>query len=219
MYPIRDFTASGSWTTSIPATRAVPDVGWRRPQRIRTVVVFPEPLGPRIPKISPDRISKETSSTAVIFANRRTMEWTSTTGSGPPGSVLGKDSGIGRQSGFEAAVLGVEGHLDAEHDVGALLFRQRRARRELGARRDLDHAPRVLPAVAEHGDQDGVPDMDPHDPWRRDVDADPEFPRVAQRQDGHGGADDFPLLHVLEEDHALDGRREHQLARLAPRRH
>src|SRR6185436_5091467 len=151
MYPMRDFTASGSRTTSIPATRAVPEVGARRPQRIRMVVVLPEPFGPRIPKISPERISKETSSTAVILPNRRVTEWTSTTGSGG-----GEDVGIGGQSGLQATFGSVQRDLHAEDDVGALLFGERRAGRELGARRDLDHAAREGLPVAEHGDLDFV---------------------------------------------------------------
>src|SRR2546425_7530197 len=116
MYPIRDFTASGSFTTSTPATRADPEVGSKSPQRIRMVVVFPEPLGPRMPKISPGKISKETSSTATIRPKRRVIERTSTTGARtkvpPPGSAAGKDSGIGRQPGLQESVLGIERHLD-----------------------------------------------------------------------------------------------------------
>src|SRR5215468_2027874 len=111
---MRDFTASGSWTTSIPATEAVPEVGLRSPQRIRMVVVLPEPFGPRIPKISPCRMSKETSSTAVILPKRRVTASTRTTGSG-----AGEDAGIGGKAGLEPALRGVERHLDSEHDVGA----------------------------------------------------------------------------------------------------
>src|SRR5882762_8791224 len=136
MYPIRDFTASGSRTTSTPATRAVPEVGSKSPQRIRMVVVLPEPFGPRMPKISPGKISKETSSTATIRPKRRVIERTSTTGvrtkvpppatapapAPPPGSAAGKDSGIGRQPGLQEPVLGIERHLHAEHDIRALLF-------------------------------------------------------------------------------------------------
>src|SRR5437762_5327476 len=131
MYPTRDFTASGSFTTSMPATLAVPDVGWSRPQRIRIVVVLPEPLGPRMPKISPGKISKETSSTATIFPNRRTMERTSTTGARTalpppaPDSASGDDARIGRHSGFQVPILRIDRHLDAEHDVGALLLGER----------------------------------------------------------------------------------------------
>src|SRR6185503_15460884 len=165
MYPMRDFTASGSSTTSIPATRAEPDVSWRRPQRIRMVVVFPEPLGPRMPKISPGRMSKETSSTAVIFPNRRTRERTSTTGAD---SAPGYDSGIGRQSGLQVSVLRVDRHLDPEHDVRPLLFGERRAGGELGARRDLDHVACEPPAISEDGHLDLVAQPHAHHLGRRD---------------------------------------------------
>ncbi len=46
-------TASGSVTTSWPATIARPPVGFRTVLRIRSVVVLPAPLGPSSPKIAP----------------------------------------------------------------------------------------------------------------------------------------------------------------------
>src|SRR5262245_3387702 len=49
---------------SEPATVAVPLVGLSDVERMRSVVVFPAPLGPRIPKISPVRQENETPSTA-----------------------------------------------------------------------------------------------------------------------------------------------------------
>src|SRR5581483_629584 len=42
-----------SRTTSWPPMRAVPSVGSRIPHSIRITVVFPEPFGPRNPKIDP----------------------------------------------------------------------------------------------------------------------------------------------------------------------
>ena len=51
--PIRWRTASGSATTSNPATRAVPLVGMLSVVIIRTVVVLPAPLGPSIEKTVP----------------------------------------------------------------------------------------------------------------------------------------------------------------------
>src|SRR5438477_8840562 len=170
MYPMRDFTESGSSTTSMPATLAPPDVGSSNPQRIRMVVVLPEPLGPRMPKISPGRISKDTSSTAVIRPNRRTMERTRTTG-----SAVAEDSGIGRQSGFQASLGIVQRHLHAEDDVGALLFREGGAWRELRARGDLDHAAPIDLRSAEHGHVDRVATADAHHLRRGDVDAHPEL--------------------------------------------
>ena len=50
---------------SIPAMRTDPDVGRRMPAIIRSVVVFPAPLGPRKPNSSPRGTSRSTLSTAV----------------------------------------------------------------------------------------------------------------------------------------------------------
>ena len=56
-----DRTAWGSATTSWPATTARPPVGRSTVLRMRKVVVFPAPLGPSSPKISPGWQSNETS--------------------------------------------------------------------------------------------------------------------------------------------------------------
>ncbi len=50
---------------SAPISRIVPESGDRRPTAHSTVVVFPAPFGPRIPKISPSATENETSSTAT----------------------------------------------------------------------------------------------------------------------------------------------------------
>src|SRR5580658_8958535 len=52
-------------STGIPATVAEPAVGAMRVPRIRTVVVFPAPFGPRNPNTSPRATVNDTSSTAV----------------------------------------------------------------------------------------------------------------------------------------------------------
>ena len=70
MYPMRLFIFSGSFTTSIPATTAFPDVGRLSPQSILMAVVLPAPLAPRNPKISPFSTENEILSTAVKFPNR-----------------------------------------------------------------------------------------------------------------------------------------------------
>src|SRR6516165_6694624 len=71
MYPIRRLTPSGSLVTSMPPTRAVPDVGFRSPHSIRMVVDLPAPLLPRNPKISPRATSNDTWSTATKSPKRR----------------------------------------------------------------------------------------------------------------------------------------------------
>src|ERR1700730_15853635 len=56
--------------TSKPATVAFPEVGPINPHRIRIVVDFPAPFGPRNPKISPCRTSIDTRSTATKSPKR-----------------------------------------------------------------------------------------------------------------------------------------------------
>jgi hypothetical protein len=51
---------------SNPLTVAEPEVGFRIVHSIETVVVFPAPLGPRSPKISPDSTLMSKLSTALI---------------------------------------------------------------------------------------------------------------------------------------------------------
>ena len=47
-------------------TRISPASGQRSPITHSTVVVFPAPFGPKMPKISPPRTEGETSSTATV---------------------------------------------------------------------------------------------------------------------------------------------------------
>src|SRR5882762_1035530 len=65
-------TASESVRTSRPSTRAEPLLSGKRPVSILMTVVFPLPLGPRKPKISPFSTRKLTSLTAVKLPKRRT---------------------------------------------------------------------------------------------------------------------------------------------------
>src|SRR5215472_10212191 len=67
---MRFFTSNGCSITSKPATLAVPSVGGRKQVRIRIVVVFPAPLGPRKPTICPLSTSNEMLSTATVRAYR-----------------------------------------------------------------------------------------------------------------------------------------------------
>src|SRR3989442_6986106 len=65
-------TASESVRTSRPSTRADPAMSGKRPVSIVVTVVFPLPLGPKKPKISPFSTRKLTSLTAVKLPKRRT---------------------------------------------------------------------------------------------------------------------------------------------------
>src|SRR5258707_15491362 len=58
--------------TSNPPTVARPEVGASNPHRMRMVVDFPAPLGPRKPKTSPCATSSETLSTATKSPKRLT---------------------------------------------------------------------------------------------------------------------------------------------------
>ncbi len=60
-----DLTAFSSFRTSRPSTRMLPEVGRLRPSIISRVVVFPAPLGPSTPNVSPRSTEKEILSTAV----------------------------------------------------------------------------------------------------------------------------------------------------------
>jgi hypothetical protein len=62
---------------SKPSINAVPDVGFVSPVSMRIVVVFPAPLGPRKPNISPFLILKLKLLTAVILPKRLTKFETS----------------------------------------------------------------------------------------------------------------------------------------------
>ena len=55
--------------TSKPAIKAFPDVGFSKVVKIIIVVLFPAPLGPRNPKISPFSTEKDTSFTATKSPN------------------------------------------------------------------------------------------------------------------------------------------------------
>src|SRR5438477_3125287 len=65
----------------MPATTADPDVGATSVPRVRTVVVFPAPFGPRKPKTSPEVTVKDTSSKAVRPPNRL-VRWSTTRAGG-----------------------------------------------------------------------------------------------------------------------------------------
>src|SRR5882762_8638564 len=69
---MRSRTASESVRTSRPSTKAWPLLSGKRPVSILMTVVFPLPLGPRKPKISPFPTRKLTSLTAVKLPKRRT---------------------------------------------------------------------------------------------------------------------------------------------------
>jgi hypothetical protein len=62
----------GSPHTSAPCTVIFPASGRSRPVTIESVVVFPAPFGPTIPKIEPARTVRSIPATAVVEPNRLT---------------------------------------------------------------------------------------------------------------------------------------------------
>src|SRR5574341_1079840 len=91
---MRDFTLRASRSTRSPATCAVPEVGRSSPHSTRMVVVLPEPLGPRKPKISPRGTDRLTRSTAVKEPKRTLSSRASTAipSCAAPGSGAGGTS-------------------------------------------------------------------------------------------------------------------------------
>src|SRR5207237_8235365 len=71
MYPIRFLICSVWVATSNPPTLACPSLGSSNPHNIRITVDFPEPFGPRKPKIAPFHNFKLKWSTAVNWPNSR----------------------------------------------------------------------------------------------------------------------------------------------------
>src|SRR4051812_27408895 len=71
---------------------AMPSVALTRPSRIRSVVVFPAPFGPRKAVMCPRSTVKERSSTATVDPNRLLTPLTSIAGTRRHGSEAGGGS-------------------------------------------------------------------------------------------------------------------------------
>src|SRR5712692_7568959 len=84
---MRSRTDSESVRTSRPSTKAEPPLSGKSPVSILMTVVFPLPLGPRKPKISPFSTRKLTSLTAVKSPKRRTRLWAEMAASGGAGRI------------------------------------------------------------------------------------------------------------------------------------
>src|SRR6516165_4280478 len=74
---MRRRVSSDCVATSSPPMSARPAVGGKKPVRMRMIVVFPEPLGPRSPMISPFSTLKETWFTARVAPKYLVRSWTS----------------------------------------------------------------------------------------------------------------------------------------------
>src|SRR5437773_1108611 len=145
MYPMRSRTASESVPTSRPSTQAEPPLSGSKPMSILMTVVFPLPLGPRKPKISPFSTRKLTSLTAVKLPKRRTRcsaEMAASTedcGGVAIGSARGFEFHVGGHAGENAAGRIVDANLHAKNLMNAFLAGLHIARKKFGLLIDLLH--------------------------------------------------------------------------------
>src|SRR5438552_1125141 len=144
---MRSRTDSESAPTSTPSTRAEPPLSGRRPVSILMTVVFPLPLGPRKPKISPFSTRKLTSLTAVKLPKRRTRCSAEIAGSTGDCCALAIVSlrrfelYLGGHAGEDAASRVVDANFHAEDLVDAFLPRLHVAREKFGLLVNLFHLP------------------------------------------------------------------------------
>src|SRR5215472_715709 len=100
-----------------PRYRTSPAVGSSNPVSMRTVVLFPDPLGPRYPSTSPGATVKLTWSTTGRRLYSLVMPRTSSMGA----STTGRGSGLGfvqLPCAFEVEVLGSKRCLGDRHQAG-----------------------------------------------------------------------------------------------------
>src|SRR5216684_1368295 len=136
-------TASESVRTSRPSTRAEPLLSGKRPVSILMTVVFPLPLGPRKPKISPFSTRKLTSLTAVKLPKRRTRfcaEMAASAGTlGIAATALNPrfQFHVGSHAGQHASGRIIDANFYAHELVDALFTSLHVARQEFGLLVDL----------------------------------------------------------------------------------
>src|SRR5512145_1996945 len=108
---------------SWPSYRTPPASGAVMPMSIRSVVVLPAPLGPRKPKISPDRTSKDRSRTACRSPKRFEIPCTSRMGviAAPPrpdpSSLLGARPGLARHRLQRLQLLALQARVERRQAV------------------------------------------------------------------------------------------------------
>src|SRR6266852_7319843 len=140
---MRSRTDSESVRTSRPSTRADPPLSGKRPVSILMTVVFPLPLGPRKPKISPFSTRKLRSLTAVKLPKRRTRlcaEMAASAGffvASAMGSISLFEFHVGSHAGKHAASGIIDADLHAKNLMHAFLAGLDVARQEFGLLVDL----------------------------------------------------------------------------------
>src|SRR5215472_373697 len=126
---MRSRTPSESLRTSMPSMRASPPLRGNSPVSILMTVVFPLPLGPRKPKISPLPTRKLMSLTAVKFPKRRTRCSAEMAGSDgicngvAIDSTRGLEFHVGGHAGKDVARRIVDANLHAKNLMNALFAR------------------------------------------------------------------------------------------------
>src|SRR5260370_6276472 len=144
---MRSRTDSESVRTSRPSTKAEPLLSGKRPVSILMTVVFPLPLGPRKPKISPFSTRKLTSLTAVKSPKRLircSAEMAASAGffvTSGIGSISLFKFHVGGHAGKHAAGGIVDANLYAKNLVHAFLAGLDVARQEFSLLVDLFEDP------------------------------------------------------------------------------
>src|SRR5438477_5335277 len=141
---MRSRTDSESAPTSTPSTRAAPALSGRRPVSILMTVVFPLPLGPRKPKISPFSTRKLTSLTAVKFPKRLSRcssEISASVGFFAIASISRFQLHVGSHAGKHLAAGIIDANLYAKNLVHAFLAGLHVARQEFSLLIDLFEDP------------------------------------------------------------------------------
>src|SRR5262245_11819005 len=194
---MRSRTRSASVRTLRPSTVASPPLSGSRPVSILMTVVFPLPLGPRKPKISPLATAKLTLFTAVNFPNVRTSPRAEMAGSapGPPPfvfamvpltrSVSALEFHIRSHSRQNVMCRIIDAHFHAEHLMHPFFPRLHIARQKFGLLIDLfNQAFKRLASSGIHGDFGLVANLYAVDFGFRNVDAHVNL--VAFKQSGDG---------------------------------
>src|SRR6266436_605206 len=141
---MRSRTDSESVRTSRPSTRAEPPLRCRRPVSILMTVVFPLPLGPRKPKISPFSKRNLTSLTAVKLPKRLTRcsaEIAASAGFFAIGSISRFQLHVGSHAGKDLAAGIIDANFYAKNLVHSFLAGLHVARQEFSLLIDLFEDP------------------------------------------------------------------------------
>src|SRR6267154_304943 len=140
---MRSRTDSESVATSMPSTSAVPPLSGRSPVSILMTVVFPLPLGPRKPKISPFPTRKLTSLFVLSSRRRHTRfcaEMAASAGAGgivATASILRLQFHVGSHAGQHLAGWIADANLHPKNLVHAFLAGLDIARQEFSLLVDL----------------------------------------------------------------------------------